>query len=392
MSRDDVDRALERLRGERERIGASLLELEAHDGHRMLEGASLTGRTQREQAELRSRITMLWTLFDLYGGTLGAAEELRARHSKPGQAQLAELTRLLAGPSVELPAEEVPLERRTLLASPSGEKLTLQAVVERMTPLFEEAARMVAAVDGVWSALLTALEEAEAERRAVAALDVPDPEFARLERELDELARAVRTDPLSFGSDTSRFASVRDGLRRLRRTLAEVVQVREGFDERVRRVREVIADVRRERDEALRAREQVVAKIADPSLPDLPDLAASLDDRLSALRELRQAARWNRLAEGVLDLESAAADALEKTRTALGLVTGLLERRDELRGRLDAYRVKAARLGHAEDEELHGMYQEIRGVLWTSPCDLRKATVLLSRYQQAISSRAKGPT
>jgi hypothetical protein len=79
--------------------------------------------------------------------------------------------------------------------------------------------------------------------------------------------------------------------------------------------------------------------------------------------------------------------ALERARTDLGLVTGLLDRREELRGRLQAYKVKAARLGHAEDADLAVLYEEARTVLWTSPCDLRKATVLLSGYQQAISSK-----
>ncbi|RFU38686.1 hypothetical protein DZF91_26365, partial [Actinomadura logoneensis] len=72
------------------------------------------------------------------------------------------------------------------------------------------------------------------------------------------------------------------------------------------------------------------------------------------------------------------------------LAAGLLERREELRGRLGAYRVKAARLGLAEDADLLTIHERARELLWTSPCDLRAATVALSGYQQAVNSRTKG--
>ncbi|MFI0450575.1 hypothetical protein [Actinomadura sp. 6N118] len=398
MNRDDVDRALRSLRDEKERISLALLDLEGHQGHRLLNGAAVTGETARRQAELQSRMTMLWSLFDHYGGTLAAAEELRARHSRPGQAQLAELTRLLTGPSVELPVEEVPIERRTLLSSPTGEKLTLGEVVQRMTPLFEEAAQMVAAVDAVWSELLAALAQVEADRRTVhelaASLGGPDPELDRIGRELDGLAAAVRTDPLSFEQgghvDISRLQAAGTGLIELRRRLGEAAAFRDDSDTRIARAAAAVDQVRQAEAAAREARDQVLIKIASPVLPDLAARSAALADRLSALRVLRDARRWSDLAERVGDLERAAATAFQQARNDHALITGLLDRREELRGRLDAYRVKAARLGLAEDAELTRRYQEARELLWTSPCDLRKATVTLSGYQQAISSRAKG--
>ncbi len=91
MSREEADRTLARLRDEKERIGGALLELEAHQGYQLLEGAALTGETLRVQSDVRSRMASLWTLFDLYGRAVDAAGDLRARHSRPGQPQLAEL-------------------------------------------------------------------------------------------------------------------------------------------------------------------------------------------------------------------------------------------------------------------------------------------------------------
>ncbi|GLZ11245.1 hypothetical protein Acsp04_14800 [Actinomadura sp. NBRC 104425] len=47
-------------------------------------------------------------------------------------------------------------------------------------------------------------------------------------------------------------------------------------------------------------------------------------------------------------------------------------------------------LRRLRDDELTAMCERARALLWTSPCDLRGATVALSVYQQAFSARAKG--
>ncbi len=397
MSREEVDRTLARLRDEKERIAAALLELESHQGYQLLEGATLTGETRRVQSGVRSRMASLWTLFDLYGRVVDAAGELRARHPRPGQAQLAELSRLLAGPSVELPVREVPLERRTLLAVPSGERLTLRAAVDRMTPLYEEVARSVAALDAVWSTLLSRLAEVEAERRTAAglleSLGGADPEFDRLCEELESVAAVVRADPLALArdgrADTARLDAVLTGLAGVRRRLEEAERLRDGFADRIRGISAVLESLREAEAEARAVRDEVLAKIASPVLPDLPDMAAGLADRLAAVAAPGRGG-WHDLAERVAGLERAAAAALERAREAAGVIRGLLDRREELRGRLEAYRVKAARLGHAEDAELARIYEQARELLWTSPCDLRSATVSLSGYQRAIMARAKG--
>ena len=72
------------------------------------------------------------------------------------------------------------------------------------------------------------------------------------------------------------------------------------------------------------------------------------------------------------------------TGTAERSAAALLGRRDELRGLLDAYQAKAARLGAAEDTELTARYQRARDLLWTAPCDLAAAAAAVTYYQQAI--------
>lgn len=384
MNRDEVDHVLDRLRGERDRITAALLDLEAQQGYRLLQNPDLTGGTARRRDELGARMAELWRLFDAYGRVLGRAEELRNRRGRPDQADLAELARLLSGPSVELPTE-TPLERRTLLG-PAAEHLSLDGVVARMTGGYEAAARAIASVDAAWSALLDRLDRADEAARGVRALVGslgPDPEFDRLAAGLDRLRATVRTDPLSIGPDA--FDDVDAGLALLRSRLEEAARVRAGHEERMTRVAATIGLIRAAEDEARRTRERVVAAIAAPLLPDLPVLSTALADRLAALATLR--GRWTELADRLARLEEAAATGLEQTRTAVDLLTGLLDRRAELRGRLDAYHAKAGRLGYAEDPELTRLYAAARDLLWTSPCDLRRATAALADYQRAIGER-----
>ncbi|MBE1534810.1 hypothetical protein [Actinomadura algeriensis] len=400
MSRDEIDRTLAHLREERERIGAALLELDANQGYRLLEGATPAGETGRVQATVRSRVESLWTLFDLYGRAVGEAEEIRARSGRLGQWRLAELTRLLAGPSIELPAAEVPLERRTLLHVPSGERLTLRAAVERMTGLYEEVVQAVGRLERIWSALLSRLAEAEAARRAagevLAGLGGTDAELARLGADLDAVAALVRGDPLALAPggrpDTARLDALRGGFADARRRLESAALLRDGYAERIRGVVRTLDRLRAAEAEAREVRDTVVAKIAGPPPPARPETSAALAGRLSALdRDARSGGGdWTERARRIDDLERAAGEALRGARDEIGVVRGLLERRDELRGRLDAYRVKAARLGLAEDDGTTGLYEKARALLWTSPCDLREATVALSEFQRAVAAREKG--
>ncbi|WP_125619611.1 hypothetical protein [Actinomadura sp. WAC 06369] len=404
MSRDEIDRTLAHLRDERERIGSALLELEADQGYQLLEGAAPTGETRRVQAAVRARAGALWTLFDLYRRAVAEAEEVRARPGRLGQWRLAELTRLLAGPVVELPAAEVPLEHRTLLHVPSGERLTLRGAVERMTGLYEEIVRAVGPLERVWSALLSRLAETEAARRAAAAapasLGGTDPELARLDAEFDALAARVRADPLALAPggrpDTAPLDALRAGFVDVRRRLESAAALRAGYADRLRAVARTLGELREAEAEERRVRDAVAAKIAGPPPAARPAASAGLADRLAALdRDARTGGDrtgggWTERARRIDDLERAAGAALRDAREAAGVVRGLLERRDELRGRLDAYRMKAARLGLAEDGATAGLYERARALLWTSPCDLREATVALAEYQRAVSAREKG--
>ncbi|MGI8335399.1 hypothetical protein ACRYCC_36085 [Actinomadura scrupuli] len=397
MSREGIDHALRRLREEKDRIATALLDLDTHQGYQLLKGTKLTGVTVRRWIDIQTGVASLWRLFDAYQRALASAEELRARQPRPSADQIAELNRLLTGPSVEPAGAEIPLEKRTLLG-PATERLTLDDVVSRMTTLYEETTDAVAATHAIWSALLSDLAESEeawqATERLALSLEAVDPELDRIGRRLAEIRALVVADPLSLThdgrADTRRIAQIRADLAPFRSRLEEAVAIRDEHGERLHRARVSAGLVEAAEAQARQARDLVLEKIASPVLPDVPALAPVLSDRLAALGGLRDQGRWPELAVALDELDHEAAEALEKARTAHELITGLLDRRNELRGRLEAYRAKAGRLGLVEDAEPSRLYDHAHQLLWTSPCDLRQATVAVAAYQRAIGSPANG--
>lgn len=199
MSREGAGHVLVRLRDERERIAAGLLDLADHPGRKLLGGARLAGETRRQWDETQARITSLWRMFDACGHTLDRAERLRGRQARLGQAELEELTWLLTGPSVGPPRKGHP--------GRTGERLTLEEVAVWMARAYEQVAGMVAATDAAWSVLLPRLDEVEQAWRAVrglrTSLGTPDRERARDEigRRLAEVRKVVLADPLSLVHD-----------------------------------------------------------------------------------------------------------------------------------------------------------------------------------------------
>ena len=134
--------------------------------------------------------------------------------------------------------------------------------------------------------------------------------------------------------------------------------------------------------DAMTARERAVVRIA-ATLPPVPELPG-LGDRVAALDGLRRAEHWTQLAAELDAIEQQAAAAAERSREAERGAVALVDRRDELRGLLDAYRARADRLGAREDTDLEARYAAARELLWTRPCDLAASADAVTGYQQAV--------
>lgn len=422
MSREEADRALERLTAEHEAVESSLFALQDHAGRRLLEGATLSGTTAHRWAHAEAAITQLWNAFDTYADALRQAQEVRDRRRWPSREDLAELTQLLRGART-VPGGTINGGAGAAEGARLTEEVTLSGLVERMNSCYAQALDVVAAADSVWSALPARIDMLAAELRRVRSLahsvgvrPGEHPSGDDLERTTDELAslRAeVVADPLAFwtpagGSsapgggrpDTSRYDRAARSLEDIRREIDAVLNVRQDSEQRLMRLRDVLSRAERTLAEAREARGEVLAKIAASEVPAVSGPATALHEQLSAAAGYRRHAQWHRLSPLLESLEQRADDELDRARAQLSAVTAPLAVRAELRGRLDAYKAKVAQHGMAEDRMLIERYDVARRMLWSAPCDLRAAEDAVLRYQQAAqqvvvprqggSSRAEG--
>ncbi|MER7958274.1 MULTISPECIES: coiled-coil domain-containing protein [unclassified Streptomyces] len=415
MDRDEVDRALARLGAEHKAIEDSLLALQDHAGRRLLEGAELTGTTRDRWHSTERTITLLWTYFDAYTDALHDARELRARRRWASRDDLVELTERLRGESV-LVAGGAQQPAAASLTGPArlSERFTLERLVARMNELYASSLDMVVTADAVWSALPARIDLLAAELGRTRSLahsvgvrpgeHPAGDELEAITAELSALRSQVVTDPLAFwrpaaGSsapgggrpDTERYDRAARALEDIRREIEAVLAVRQDSEDRLLRLRDVLSRADRTLAEARVARGEVLAKIAASEVPAVSGPPTVLQERLSTAAEYRRHAQWHRLSPLLESLEQEAEDELQRARASLTAVTAPLAVRAELRGRLDAYKAKVARLGAAEDPLLIERYDAARRMLWSAPCDLRVAEQAVLRYQQAAAEVLSGP-
>ncbi|MFF1376013.1 hypothetical protein [Streptomyces sp. NPDC058308] len=409
MDRDEVDRALARLDAEHEAIETSLLALQDHAGRRLLEGARLTGVTEERWTATEGRITLLWAYFDAYAGALHTAHEVRERRRWPNRDDLVELTELLRGESVTV-AGATASGTSPSITNPAKltERFTLEELVTRMNELYAHSLDMVVAADAVWSALPARIDLLAAElartRQLAHSVGVRPGEhpsgddLERITRTLTALREQVVSDPLAFwrraeGSSapgggrphTDRYDREARALEEVRREIDAVLTVRQDAEVRLGRLRDVLSRADRTLAEARSARGEVLAKIAASEVPAVSGPPTALQEQLAMASDYRRNAQWHRLSPLLESLEEKAEDELLRARESLTAVTAPLAVRAELRGRLDAYKAKVARLGHAEDPFLIERYDAARRMLWSAPCDLRVAEQAVLRYQQAAA-------
>ena len=207
--------------------------------------------------------------------------------------------------------------------------------------------------------------------------------------------RAVlNTDPLSLWrdsrADTSGAAQARQQAAGVAADVAAVARVRDSARQRVDTLAATAAEARAAWKEALAARQRAAEKIGEQFLPAVPAACPSSGFRRDWLDAIAAAGQWQRLSAEIDRAAHVLAAQMAGCRKAARDADESLSRRSELRGMLQAYKAKAARLGGAEDLGLTERYEAARDLLWTAPCDLDAAASAVAAYQQAILAIGRG--
>ncbi|MFJ5233931.1 hypothetical protein ACIQBJ_29020 [Kitasatospora sp. NPDC088391] len=419
MNREEVDRALARLGAERDAVEAALLALQDHPGLRLLTGAELSGRTRERWTVAEGGVALLWALFDRYAEALASARAVRSRRARPGSAELAELSELLSGPAVTVSGGRLP-EAAGQLGAPARlvERVTLAELLERMNSWYAVVLEVVGPVDAVWSALPARIDLLLAELGRVQMLAVSvgvrpgghplADDLSELAGQLAALRSQVVADPLALWRpsrvpaqrgraaedeawaaptgvvDTAGFDRMGRQLDDIRVELEGLLRLRDESHERLQQVADLLQRADLTLAEARRARGEVLAKIAATEVPAVPGPPSALREAIAQAVDFQQTGQWHRLGPLLDALEDAAAKELGRARQSLTEVAQPLAVRAELRGRLEAYKAMAARLGLAEDPEVVERFEKARWLLWSAPCDLRAAAEAVGRFQQAL--------
>ena len=124
-----------------------------------------------------------------------------------------------------------------------------------------------------------------------------------------------------------------------------------------------------------------------PILERLPRLAprTTLGDELSQIAGLAERGAWREARQALEDWTTRAHGLLEGARRTLDTNRAPIEQRNQFRALLEAYQVKAKRMGRLEDADMEAIFSRAHNALYTAPTDLALAAQLVRRYQQALS-------
>jgi len=404
LTKDRAPAVVQAAVAERDAIQANLLELDGSFGKRLLEGATLSGETKRRWEASAASLANLWEIYSAYSAVIDRAADVVSGHL--GARELAAITSLLTGPSIQLAAGPAPLAGRDL-ADSGREELTVVAAVTRMRRAFGPITEVVSAAEQVVNEMTGRLDSLAAELNRVMPLAAPLADealtgnLAAAESKLSRLRATLSSDPLSLWRsgatpvDTSGADRLQERVTAAVTRVDELVRLRDDARQRITELTTAAAAARAAYEDATAAWQRASAKISAEALPPPPPGVADLDTllaaRLADLDTLLAAGRWTRLAAELDEVEHELAAASGNLRATERTVVDALNRRDELRGLLGAYQAKAARLGAAEDPGLTERYNQARGLLWTAPCDLAAAADAVTGYQQAVLALGGSP-
>jgi hypothetical protein len=374
---------LERLHQAAERINANLVELEVDSGRKLLEASSLEGESAARWSAAGSALTELWRRQSLLEDLLQRADRARAsRHTD-------ELRVLLTGPSIELASADVPLAQRHLLGSAeTAERCSPDELLAAMSDAFDEVKLVVYAIGGAWETLVPKVDAArrlqeEATRLAEEVGESSAHELDRASQALAQLAAAVTNDPLSVtAADTDKLTG---SLRVVRDELEATAALKRGFDRRILAAHELLGGLRTRVEEGQSAHAELVVKIAAPSLPPAPEMPSAPAAELTEIEELARRGRWREANRRLERWTARTQGLLEDAARAVDANRAPIEARNQFRALLEAYQVKAKRLGRLEDPRLTEIFSTAQAALFTAPTDLATAAQLVRSYQEALN-------
>jgi hypothetical protein len=286
----------------------------------------------------------------------------------------------------------VPLAERELLGSSrTADRCTPTELIAGMSASFDRVTDVIARIGTAWELLIPKLDDARSALRQTRQLahELGEPERDDLRAAADrlgELSETASADPLcARAADIDAFTHDVQGIRdELERTAAFKLRFRENLVT----AHDLLERLRSAEHDGWAAHEELEVKISVPSPPRPPATHEALELELDEIAALGARGAWREAERALEAWTPRASSLLDDARRALAANRAPLEARNQLRALLDAYQVKAQRLGLLEEPEVAEMFDAAHEALYRAPTDLALAAQLVRGYQQAINGPA----
>jgi hypothetical protein len=378
-----ADAELARLEAAATAIAANLVDLDDNPARKDLDNGPLTGTTAAAWADAQAALTELWDGYRLLTELIARARALRDQR-RFGDTDKTRFGGLVLGDSITLSTTTVPLAQRGLLgAGQVATTCTPAQLLSAMEAAFATAVGVATRAADVWQRLMPSAAEAADRLATVRRLSGGDtPLLTEADRRLGEFTAALAGDPL--GCDENDLAAARALIDRADAERTSAQELRENLSLRLAEADRLADDIAAAAVAARAAQAAVAGRFADADIAvaDGPDVRPDL----TAIEALATAGHWSLVSPRLHDWTQRARQRLAAVQAATARNTGMLAARNELRGRLDAYRAKALRRGLGEDADLTPLAEAAHAALFTAPCDLDAARRALDAYQDALTT------
>ncbi len=212
MNIESIDARLNEWNSDSAKLHTNLLELSSLYGYQLAgDGSTLTGTTKTQYLQASEREAQLWKNTALFSDLLKRiAEKRKALGFMPKASALKEIEDLFEGDSIELPGEEVALQRRDLFSGNFNvHKISARFIREQMKADFRSICDFYDNLETTWRRLELSVSavkhEADflfAEANNFVALDSGGPNaLSTLSEKLQVLGNRWRCDPLGMAYD-----------------------------------------------------------------------------------------------------------------------------------------------------------------------------------------------
>ncbi|WP_328476723.1 hypothetical protein OHA21_22645 [Actinoplanes sp. NBC_00393] len=378
-----ADAELARLEGAVAAMATNLVELDENPDRKELGAAALTGVTATAWANASDALGRLWQGHRQLSEVIAQARALRDRW-RLSDNDRAEYAHQVLGSSITLSTSTVPLAQRGLLGA--GQVSTTCSPAELLAAMeasFGTAVDVVTRAGDRWRRLLPAAADAAAALAHARRAGAGGPLLDEADRLLDGFTGSLSSDPL--GADPAVVDRVRALIDRADAERTSATELRAWLEQRLRDARTLTAEI-----DAARQSAEAAARAAAGRFPEHRIAGVRADDPhtdLTAIEALAAAGQWHLISPRLSVWTRQSRDLLAALRQAAARNSGLLAERNELRGRLDAYRAKALRRGLGEDPGLTPLAETARAALFEAPCDLDRGRAAVNAYQDALSER-----